>query len=117
MKFLALEIPGSEGKSIIPPSLKGTPLYKGDVDNPLIQIAQLGYNLFFYITLFIAVVVILTSGIQIITSKGDSEKIKTARARIIYAIVGLVVLLGAFFILSTLSTIIGVKLPIQQPTP
>jgi hypothetical protein len=39
----------------------------------------------------IAVVVIIISGLQIIMSGGNSEKISNARDRIIYASIGLVV--------------------------
>lgn len=43
----------------------------------------------------IAVIIIIISGIQMITSSGDSNKVKSARDTIIYASVGIVVIVLA----------------------
>ncbi len=111
MKYLSLDIPGPNADTTqqlqAPPSLPE--VLKGSDQNAIVQISQLGYNLFFFAVLVIAVIVIMFSGVQIITSKGDSEKIKSARTRLVYSIIGLIVLLGGFFIVNTLSTILGVK--------
>lgn len=111
-RILALKIPGPEGgqtKDLTPPEGLLEGLKTGADQNPVLQLSQLGYNIFFLAALIIGVAVIMLSGIQIITSGGDSEKIKSAKSRLMYAIIGLVILLGAFFILNVLSSILGVK--------
>ncbi len=107
MSYLALKVPGPNDteKTLELPAPSGLPeVLAGSDKDAIFQISQTGYNLFFYSIIFIATAVIILSGIQIITSGGDSEKIKSAKARLFYAVIGLVVLLGAFFILGTLTT-------------
>lgn len=52
------------------------------------------------VAIIFAIIVLILSGIQWITSGGDKQKIQTARNRIVFTIVGLVIVLGGFFILS-----------------
>jgi hypothetical protein len=47
----------------------------------------------------LAVIFLIWSGIQYITSAGNPEKAKTARAGIINAIIGIIVIVGAYFII------------------
>lgn len=46
----------------------------------------------------IAVLVIVICGIMIITADGDSQKVATARRGIIYALIGLLIVVSAFII-------------------
>jgi hypothetical protein len=68
------------------------------------------------ITIMIILAVILTliflilGGILWITSGGDKAKIAAARARITFAIVGLIIALVSFFIVSIVGTIFKVNL-------
>ncbi len=58
----------------------------------------------------VAVFLITYSAFQYVTSGGDKAKVDTARKRIVYAIIGLVVILFAFGIINFISQITGVEL-------
>lgn len=53
------------------------------------------FNIAFVIFGALAVVFAVYAGIQLITSQGNSEKVATARRTLIYAVVGLVVIISA----------------------
>ena len=102
MRFLSLSVGGTE---LIPPS--GVPkggLGAGEAGSGLIQIA---IQFIFIIGIVLAVAFIIISGIQWIISGGDKQKLQAARGRLIYAIVGLIVIAGAFFIVSTVISLFG----------
>ena len=47
----------------------------------------------------LAVFYLIWSGVQYITSGGNADKVKVARAGIINAIIGIIIIMGAFFII------------------
>ncbi len=102
MKFLSLSI---NGTTIPTPS--GIPtggLGPGESGQKLLMFAV---ELIFVMGIALAVIFILLSGIQWIISGGDKEKLSKARARLTYAIIGLVVILSAFFIVSVVISLLG----------
>ena len=56
---------------------------------------------------FLALLMVIISGIQWIMSQGDIEKIASAKRRFYFALLGLVIMLGAFFIVRVIITITG----------
>lgn len=104
---VALKIPGENGQSqeLSPP--KGITQISGGVDTVGKKFTDTGFNLLFALAVVLAAACILISGIQLIISGGDAAKIQAARARLIYSIIGLVVVAGAFLIVSTIITIAG----------
>lgn len=60
-------------------------------------------NAFYFIAGVTAVIVIIIAGIQYATSTGDSSRIGKAKNAILYAIVGLVIILSAFVITGFIS--------------
>ncbi len=56
---------------------------------------------------FLALVMVIISGTQYIMSRGEPEKLASAKRRFLFAIVGLVVMLGAFFIVRVIVFITG----------
>lgn len=54
---------------------------------------------------FVTVIVIVISGIQFITSSGNPEAAGAARSRLIYAIIGFVVIILAFVILQVINSV------------
>lgn len=56
---------------------------------------------------FLALIMVIISGIQYIMSRGEPEKLASAKKRFLFAIVGLVVMLGAFFIVRVIIFITG----------
>ena len=57
-----------------------------------------GLNLVYYVTGAVAVVVIIIAGIMYISSAGDQNNITKAKNTLLYAIVGLVIIMLAFTI-------------------
>lgn len=70
-------------------------------------ILQFVINAFFFIAIVAALVYLLWGGLNWILSGGDKEKIESARSRIIAAIVGLVLVVLAYFILDFVLELIG----------
>lgn len=101
-KQLSLNI---EGQTIKPP--KGIPkqLQGGNLKSS--GIVQSGYSLLFTAAIILAVIFMLYAGITFITSKGDPTKLAESRKRLKYAILGLVVVILAFAIVSFVLTILG----------
>ncbi|HSX09200.1 MAG TPA: hypothetical protein VLF93_03540 [Candidatus Saccharimonadales bacterium] len=58
----------------------------------------------------LALIFLILGGIQWITSGGDKSKLSSARARITYAIIGLIVAFAAFFIVSVIGFVFKVNL-------
>ncbi len=64
---------------------------------------------------FIALVLIIISGIRDITSKGDPQGVESAKKTATWALVGLVIIFLSFFIMGLISQITGVT-QISKPT-
>lgn len=56
----------------------------------------------------VALILIIYAGVMFITSRGDPEKVATARKTITWAAIGLVVIFLSFFVVSVISKITGV---------
>lgn len=70
---------------------------KGD---PVLDTMKTVANIIALLTGAIAVIMIVVSGISMITSSGNTEAITNARRRIVYALVGLVIVSAAWLIVS-----------------
>src|SRR3989344_7900924 len=68
---------------------------------------NLGLNLFFVLGVVITITLVLYSGIQWMLSGGDKEKVASARGRLTYSIIGLVVIVTAFAILKIVFWLLG----------
>lgn len=77
-------------------------------------IPQLIVNSLFLIASFLAVAYLMYGGIRWITSRGDKAGVEAARKHIIAAIVGVVVVAGAFFLMQLLFNILGADNPISK---
>ena len=75
-----------------------SPELRGGLEDSGQLLTQQFLNIFFLAGATIALIMIIFSGIQWITSEGDVEKVKSARRRLIFSILGLVTIMGAFFI-------------------
>jgi hypothetical protein len=56
-------------------------------------------------------------GIKWITSRGDKVAVESARRHIVAAVIGLVVVVSAFFILQVVFRILGVQNPLNNELP
>lgn len=73
------------------------------------KIISVGITTLFIIAILLALLFLLWGGIDWIMSEGDKNKVHSAREKIVYSIVGLVVVLLSFFIVSLVSGVLGVK--------
>ncbi len=71
------------------------------------KIINLGFNLLFIVGVILTIALVIYSGIQWTLSGGDKEKIASARARLTYAIIGLVVIVTAFAIVRLIISFLG----------
>jgi hypothetical protein len=78
------------------------------------DLTQLITQWIFYLAIFLAVVYLMFGGIRWITSRGDKQGVEAARKHIISAVIGLVVVLGTFFILNIVFTILGTENPLNK---
>jgi amino acid transporter len=105
IKEIALTIPGADGPIPIDPAVVGMP---GGQVNPLQVIVTWGLGLVFAFAGVAALFFLIWGGISWITSGGEKEKIEEARKKIVYAIIGLVVILASFFIINTVGALFGI---------
>ena len=75
----------------------GVPANLTDGDGSIVSRA---INLFLYIIGVISVIMLIYGGFQYITSAGNAEKVKNAKNTILYAIVGLLIAIFAYAIIS-----------------
>lgn len=78
------------------------------------DLTQLATQWIFYIAVFLAVVYLMFGGIRWITSRGDKQGVESARKHIISAVIGLAVVLGTFFILNLVFTLLGTDNPLNK---
>ena len=57
-------------------------------------------NIFLYFVGAVAVIVVIWGGFQYITSSGDSQKATTAKNTIMYAVIGIVVVVMSYAIVN-----------------
>lgn len=73
----------------------------GQVDIPTISgedLIQNGLSLAFFVAGIVAVIIIIVAGLSYTTSSGDAGKITRAKNMILYAVIGLVVIIAAYAI-------------------
>lgn len=64
-------------------------------ENPIIRVISIAINFVTFIIGVMSVVVIIVSGIRLITSQGDAQSVATARSALIYALIALAVVVLA----------------------
>lgn len=60
------------------------------------QVLTAGLNILYFVAAIVAVIVIIVSGITLVTNGGEPEAVKKAKNMIIYAVVGIVIILSAW---------------------
>lgn len=74
------------------------------------DIIQFGIIFLFIIATLLALAFLIWGGIQWITSGGDKAGIETARKKVTFALIGLVVTFLSFFIINALGVFLGINL-------
>lgn len=103
--LIAFSVPGTNGPIPIQP-VAGMP---GDQNNPVQIIIQWGLGFVFIFAAIAALLFLIWGGISWITSGGEKEKIEAARNKIVYAIIGLVVILSSYLIINTVGSLFGIN--------
>lgn len=91
------------GRTVTAPA--GLP--KPGTENTIISNAL---TIFITAGIIITVIMVIYAGIKWVTSGGDKQKLASARARLTWAIIGLVIILVSFFIISIFSYVFNVNL-------
>lgn len=73
------------------------------------EIVGQAISILLIVAVIIALIFLIWGGIKWITSGGDKTKVESARGTIIGAIVGLIIALGAYFILQVVLNLFGVN--------
>jgi len=103
MSYLSLGLPG--GQTITAPAS----IPSGGIDI-VSKIFSNGLTLMIILCIVLALIFMVLAGIQWITSGGDKNKLQAARAKLTWAIGGLIVALAAFFIVSMIGYFFKVNL-------
>ena len=98
---------GSSGpQDLVAPS--GVPAaLRGGLENSGMAFFQTVVNNLIILGSFLALVMVIISGIQWMMSRGDPQRIASAKKRLFFAIVGLLVMLFAFFVVRVIIFITG----------
>lgn len=81
---------------------------RGDSSGTLIDYIRVILNVFLTLMGIITVIVVIYAGVQYITSAGESHKTSTAKATIVYALAGLIIIGLSFVIVNfVLGAIVG----------
>ena len=75
----------------------------------------LAINVVLGIGIALTVVFLILGGIQYITSKGDQKATQEARTSLTNAVIGFIVVIGAFTIKNILSNLIGAPTSVEVP--
>jgi hypothetical protein len=103
---IAFQVPGANNTSVDVPTAEGMPHGGFDVVQAFIT---WGLSLIFVIAGLAAFLFLLWGGISWISSGGDKEKIESARNKIVYAIIGLIIILSSYLIVRTVGQLFGVN--------
>jgi uncharacterized membrane protein len=107
MKYLTLSIPGTDGNiiKINPPGNvpSGGPSQMASILGDLIQFLMV-------LGILLSLIYLVWAGANWIMSSGDKQKLASAKQKLIYAIVGLIVIFFSFFLVSIISAVIGINL-------
>jgi hypothetical protein len=80
----------------------------GGVDK-LMSIIRTGLTYLFISAILICVFVLIWSAISWIMSEGDKQRLQKIHARIIFAIIGLIIVFASFMIISFVGTFFGIS--------
>lgn len=109
MNIAQFKIPGEGGLREVPIPTGIPPELQGGLQESGKRILQTGLSLLFILAAVLAAISIIFSGIEWITSSGDPGKVASAKKRLMYSIIGLIVVAAAFLIVRIVITVLGVE--------
>ena len=108
MKYLSFSIPGSNGTSVNLPVPSGVPT--GGLFGSGQSVIQTFINLAGLFAILLGLFLLILSGFQWMNAAGDKQKLQSAKSRLIFTIIGLVVVFASFLIINLVSQFFGTKL-------
>ncbi len=110
MEYLALRFIDSTGNiKAVDPSGKVIDIPMGGT-SALSNVIRNGLTIFIVVALVLAIIILLWAAIDWLSSGGDKQKVAAARMKVTYAIIGLVVVFLAFFIVNFIGFLFRVPL-------
>lgn len=107
---IALSIPGfsniDTGNPMLTPLPKGVPT--GGLATTGVDVIRSFINFTLIIAILVALWFIVKGGLDIIQSEGKKEKLDSGRKRVIFAVLGLIMVFLSFFIMTVISAFIGI---------
>jgi hypothetical protein len=101
MKLLALTIqqpnPAGTAPDVVINGVKGMPVGGAEI---LYKIVGLGFNLIILAAIILSLLSLLLGGFNWIMSEGNKDRVGKARERIVYSILGLLVVFLSFFVIN-----------------
>ena len=108
MKIAQFKVPGGSSGPQDLPAPSGIPqALRGGLEDSGTAFFQTVVNNLIIIGSFLALVMVIISGTQWIMSRGEPDKLASAKKRFTFAIIGLLVMLSAFFIIRVIIFITG----------
>lgn len=107
MNYLSLSIPGANGNPI-PVKPPGS-IPSGGITFTLNNALVVFLDLFIITAVILALFFLIWGGFDWMTSGGDKQKLASARQKITFAIVGLIIVFLAFFIINLISYFFGIS--------
>lgn len=102
------KVPGGSAGPVDLVAPSGVPVaLRGGLETTGTTFFQTIVNNLFILGSFLTLVMVILSGIQWILSRGDPEKVASAKRRFYYAMIGLIVMLSAFFVVRVIVFITG----------
>ncbi len=115
MKYLSLSIPGSNGTPMQIDSGLPSGVPTGGLATSGNNIISVFIELAFVVAVIFCLYTVIMGGINIITSEGDKKKFQSGRDKIMFAIIGLIVVFISIFLVNVIGTFFGINLIGKQP--
>src|SRR3989344_1881691 len=99
----AFSIPGQQGTPVeisVPPGVPSPDISLG-------TILSFGISMMFFIAIILALIFLMGGGISWAMSGGDKEKLDKARRTLVFSIIGLVIVVLSFFIVTFIATLLN----------
>lgn len=110
MKLLSLTIPNAQGTPVQVQAPSGIPTGGLEAGGAGQRIVQLSIEILILGAIIIALFFLISAGWTWMTSEGDKTAVQSARNKLVYAIIGLVVIFLAMFIVNIVGYFFGVPL-------
>jgi len=100
------------------PNIGGNELVSNTASESIPKLVMYIFNLIVWLCILAAILVLILGGIQYVSSSGDVSKMSSAKTRIYSSLLGLLILIGTWFVLHTINPTIVIPkityIPLKQ---